>query len=508
MGLNGFSFSVPTFNRLVLIFSTSMIFSAYTVFIFTTLIQGAFSSPIPGSPTGPAPQAPFKGITHYPPSLVPSNDLSKVFDPASGTNNGFYSPKTPAGSEGAYNYCNMPRVSAQTYPNPVSAGYKLEYVELVHRHHKRSPYQSNTFPKEDTVWYCDQAPLFSYANNESAHIKWNVYRDSAALNPFQTGPNGTCQFPQITAGGLRDSSDHGKDLRSVYGDLLGFLPDEYDPNLMQFRVTNNVITSQVAGGLIDGFFDLKGQGPDFGVFIQPAAFDSLEPAYTCNGANTIRNNYQTTPEWFQHINDTRTQDLFKRLDALSKVDPKDSGWHVWMDHYFDNLSSRLCHDKPLPCEVGNPNNCISQEDAQLVFRLADYEYNFIYRQAQNSTAYSVGKYGLFLNELVHHLEAKVTGNDSIVYRHNVAHDGSISALLGALQIEFLRWPGLGSEVVFELWTKKNDNGHYLRVLYGGAVLRSSALGPLDMIKLEDFTAYIKGLIGDNVQNVIDICTAK
>lgn len=34
--------------------------------------------------------------------------------------------------------------------------YKLVYVELVHRHHKRTPYGSNVFPGgEDIPWICD-----------------------------------------------------------------------------------------------------------------------------------------------------------------------------------------------------------------------------------------------------------------------------------------------------------------------------------------------------------------
>jgi 2-phosphoxylose phosphatase len=41
----------------------------------------------------------------------------------------------------------------------------------------------------------------------------------------------------------------------------------------------------------------------------------------------------------------------------------------------------------------------------------------------------------------------------VVYRHNVAHDGSISRLLSVLQSDVMVWPGMGSEVVFELYKK-------------------------------------------------------
>ena len=45
------------------------------------------------------------------------------------------------------------------------------------------------------------------------------------------------------------------------------------------------------------------------------------------------------------------------------------------------------------------------------------------------------------------------GKGSVIYRHNVAHDGSISRLLSILQLDIMVWPGMGSEVVFELYKK-------------------------------------------------------
>jgi acid phosphatase len=69
---------------------------------------------------------------------------------------------------------------------------------------------------------------------------------------------GTCQFPQITAGGLGDSWQHGKDLYGVYHDLLRFLPDDSE---VTFRVTQNVITSEVAGMVINGMFGTEAEFP-------------------------------------------------------------------------------------------------------------------------------------------------------------------------------------------------------------------------------------------------------
>lgn len=52
------------------------------------------------------------------------------------------------------------------------------------------------------------------------------------------------------------------------------------------------------------------------------------------------------------------------------------------------------------------------------------------------------------------------------------------------------WPGMGAEIIFELYKKKKATGQwFLRVLWGGQPLQTSTpLGALDMIKIEDFFA--------------------
>ena len=275
---------------------------------------------------------------------------------------------------GAYNWCNMPHVRRAEYPR-VNSSYVLEYVEVIHRHHKRTPYAANTFPVENYPWYCDDETLFYYGapspiygTNYSANTYRSVYTSSA--NPLAPrGFNGTCQFPQITRGGVDDSWQHGHDLYGVYHDLLGFLPEKYDPNLVSFRVTNNVITSQVAGMLTSGMFGGEAQ-QDLPLLIQPASIDSLEPAYTCSAANNNFSAYgvgSSDPGWTSHLK--AASDLYANLDSISGIPPTDAGFHMSLAHYFDNLSARLCHAKPLPCNASNPSLCVTQAMADEVFRL-------------------------------------------------------------------------------------------------------------------------------------------
>lgn len=67
------------------------------------------------------------------------------------------------------------------------------------------------------------------------------------------------------------------------------------------------------------------------------------------------------------------------------------------------------------------------------------------------------------------------------------------------------WPGMGSEIVFELYSR--EECWYVRVLWKGQVLRSNnpSLGLLDLISLDTFLGYIDGLVGQNAEMVPGLC---
>lgn len=288
------------------------------------------------------------------------------------------------------------------------------------------------------------------------------------------------------------------------------------------------------------------------------------------------------------------------MDNISGVSATDSGFHASFDHYYDNLSARQCHAKPLPCKLVNGVNsttCVTQDITDDVYRFGNYEYSFIYRDDYRSLAASATSFGVWIGELTTHLRATIAGNSSVIYRHNIAHDGSMSRLLSVLQVDVMVWPGMGSEVVFELYKKtvttstptatatptsvapkcNHDNclrqfiasssaasafcpaftatanaalptfasacgsdasrissacscvvtptatsasstptsiptnvsasGYYIRVLWGGKILRSSnpSLGLMSMVPVETVLAYFDGLAGVGASLVLGKC---
>lgn len=252
---------------------------------------------------------------------------------------------------------------------------------------------------------------------------------------------------------------------------------------------------------------------DIPLNIQPDSIDSLEPTYSCAYADALYASYgpgSTSPAWLAHID--AAAPLKRRLDALSGVDPSDEDWSQSYDHYFDNLSSRLCHDKPLPCNINDTSNCVTTAEAEEVFRLGEYEYSFIYRDTAQSLPASTASYGVWIAELAANLRSAMTTpssseEDRVKYRHNVAHDGSVSRLLSILQLDKMVWPGMGAEVVFELYSEGEGGCHFLRVLWGGKTLVSShpAFGEMSMVPVETVLAYFDGLVGRGASKVPGLC---
>ena len=401
-------------------------------------------------------------------------------------------------------------------------------------------------------WDCDDQGLFYYgdelnkSSRSAAHGYWKVY--TSPINPFiPRGWIGTCQFPQITSGGLQDSWQHGADLYGVYHDLLGFLPSRDDSpspswrDKVRYRVTNNVITSQVAGMVIAGMWNTTQPAP---LQIQASTVDSLEPRYSCPASKDLFSRIQANERWTSHL--TAASPLYAELDAISGVPPDDEGFHESLDHYYDNLSARQCHAKPFPCNITSPDKCVNQSQADSVYRLGHYEYSHIYRDSGPETlAASVASYGVWIAELAAHLravsESEKEGSgdyEGPIWFHNVAHDGSVSRLLSVLQMDEMVWPGMGSEVVFEVYKGKGSNegkevgkessmpkmekgdrrggtaaegesgtGYFVRVLFSGKVFKSSnpSLGKMDLLPLETLLAYFDGLVGKDASLVKEKC---
>lgn len=312
-------------------------------------------------------------------------------------------------------------------------------------------------------------------------------------NPFNKDyVNTTCQFPQLTIGGLLDGYQHGTDLKGVYGDLLGLIPATPDDSAW-FRSSESALTQQSAGGVLRGVWPTyRGALP---LHQQAESVDTVNEGYTCAKIDTLLSNITSTDEWNKHLNVTAA--LRSKLGSMFNASDSTSEWQETFDHFADNFQARLCNGYDLPCNVQDLSQCATTADADEVFRAGDWEWNYYWRANPYVKEYIQVVEGLFIGEVVAHLQAVANGTSSLKYSHSFVHDGDIGPVLGALGVNTLRWPGMGSNIAFEIWQTTSDNALYARVLYSGHPVETIH-GTLDWIPIAQLIGILEPYVPTDI----------
>ncbi|KAF2152188.1 putative histidine acid phosphatase [Myriangium duriaei CBS 260.36] len=428
--------------------------------------------------------------TFYPANL---NYTSYIIN-NTGTYGGIYNSATyESGTNtvyGTYDYCFMPhpRVTEYCLPVPIADGStkaKLVHLRYIQRHQRRTAY--NLLPGgEDIDYDCSNLLPFLYAapgpgspaQQQPAAVYAATYTDPS--NPFDnTSATGTCQYPQLTIGGYLDGLQHGQDLWDVYGKKLGLIPAAGPNSKIWFRSSESALTQQSAGAVISGIWpDYKRPVP---LHQQPSAVDTVNAGFPCALRDTILSDIESTALWKEHL--SVSEPLFDALHGYLKSDPT---WTKSFDHLNDNFQARLCNGYGLPCPVHG-------SASEQVFRAGDWEWNYWWRNNANTSLYIKTVEGPFVGELLASFQAvSKRKSDAKTYVHDFLHDGDIGPIAGALGIVGLRWPGMGSNIAFEVW--ETEAGEFFaRVLYSGSPMETIH-GRLDWITLQKLDDILRPFV--------------
>lgn len=101
---------------------------------------------------------------------------------------------------------------------------------------------------------------------------------------------------------------------------------------------------------------------------------------------------------------------------MGSVSPPVSGDEL-IGSPFDNLQAKQCHQKALPCSTNDTALCLSQTDADSIYRLGNWEYAYRYRGTSKSILFSTLKMGPWLRELQSHFRSSVDGSSIVKYLH-------------------------------------------------------------------------------------------
>jgi 2-phosphoxylose phosphatase len=136
--------------------------------------------------------------------------------------------------------------------------------------------------------------------------------------------------------------------------------------------------------------------------------------------------------------------------------------------------------------------------------MGDWEWDFYWVAQPNVTLYITAVEGLFIGEILAHFEEVTAGLSPLKLSHTFAHDGDMGPVLGALGIQSLRWPALGSSLAMELWqTSDPTENYYVRVLYSGAPLRTST-GDLSWVPYTQFKSTLEVFVPTDI---VSLCNS-
>jgi hypothetical protein len=281
--------------------------------------------------------------------------------------------------------------------------------------------------------------------NDPVPVYADVYTDPT--NPFVNSLpyiNSSCFFPQLTLGGLLDGFQHGRDLWALYGEKLGLIPSVPSTDKVWLRSSSSSLTQQSAGGVLRGLWpSYLGSLP----LRQQSGVDTVNDGYPCNARGSVLSAIESTPEWNAHLN--VTADLRSTLGQM--LGATSSGWQSTFDHFSDNFQARMCNGYKLPCSFTHRDSCVTEDQANEVFRAGDWEWNYYWRSNPQVVKYIQLTEGLFIGEIVSRLQAVLDNRQQYVYAHTFVHDGDVGPILGALGIKALRWPAMASNIAIELW---------------------------------------------------------
>lgn len=232
--------------------------------------------------------------------------------------------------------------------------------------------------------------------------------------------------------------------RSI-GAKMNLLPSSPASNVVWFRSSGSSLTQGSAGVVLRGIWP-EHDGP-LPLHQQEHGIDAVDQGFQCPARSRIRETIESTDDWEEHLR--VTQALRDRLATLFNANKTD--WMSTFDHFADNFQARLCNGYRLPCSLSDPSACVTEDDAYEVFRAGDWEWNYWWHRNPNAEQYIQATEGIFLHEIITHLEAVVANELGRVYTHYFVHDGDLGPVLGALGIQQLRWPGMGSNIAFEIW---------------------------------------------------------
>ncbi|KAF9543133.1 Acid phosphatase-like protein 2 [Mortierella hygrophila] len=286
---------------------------------------------------------------------------------------------------------------------------------------------------------------------------------------------GSCIPGQLTPKGAEQQESMGRDLRGVYVDRLGFLPEVFDQEKFFVRSTDIWRTRQSATSLMTGLYPTNSPNippPNLRLATLPFELEYLifNERDQCPRIRQLKSFIARSNPTLQHL---YTHIPAPILAASQIIDYPNI---LSVDDVSDFVSPRVCHDHPMPCLKDPKGNgkekCVDGEavmEAMAEFR--SIESAAMLRDDKGSFELLKVGYGPAVGLVKKNVVAGKgkEGGEGVVFSLYSGHDTMLLPLLAVLDSLDLRWPPYASNLLIELWETPTHE-KYIRVLYNSRIV--------------------------------------
>ncbi|KAF9041275.1 histidine phosphatase superfamily [Panaeolus papilionaceus] len=390
--------------------------------------------------------------------------------------------KDGAANLGAYGY-RPPQVDVEGYQIPPE-GLKLKQVHVYVRHGERTPVgvrMTNAPANIPEHWnMCKTASrfrsavhtTFSSSNTNQADLMASDEAMPTRIAVERGDGNvveGECLLGELTDLGRQTTLNFGQNLRKLYVERLGFIPDKLsDTSQVYFRTTNIPRTTQSLQQIVRGLYpDEKCHENVYPPSSNRNGKDEnlIGNTYTCKRLEILQVSFaKAAAEAYNHTLERLDNKLSKYIDGNPiRVDgkPRASG-------IMDTIRAAVAHGIKVPPEFEDKHIVDTIEKAVVTEWFSGCKTPFLVRRLVLKSPSSLDKteevrrlgMGRLLADISKKMEKKVQKGDSDPLKILVhsTHDTAIAALCSTLDVFDEQWPAFTASITFELFEKpKFDN---------------------------------------------------
>lgn len=351
-------------------------------------------------------------------------------------------------------------------------------------------------------------------------MRRSVETENSRTGKAFDGEEGECMLGELTDLGRLSTLRFGRELRNLYVDKLGFLPDmltSRDHTSLYFRSTNMSRTIETLEQVIRGLHastDPPGTPGQFvpKVLVRNGTDENLLP--NTFGCNRLRALDKAFADAAARALNPKLESLDAIVEPVTGSKPRIDG-HPRLNGILDTVKAAQAHGFPVPAALSNLTTHGLIEQAIV----AEWFSGYMSPDPERRLEFRRLAMGRLVNELADkmHSRAKKGDQDPLKFAVYATHDTALAGLLSTLDCFDGKWPVFTSSVGLELFrdtsssslftkmrsltSSKPAEPHYVRLRYGDRDLQLPACaakgkhyeGRPELCTLEAFMDVAKSL---------------